>query len=100
MEDRMKAFISLWLICSVIVCGIIIAGTGEENPTLKILKVTNPVIIEEYNRAHSILGYPAAVALGPITIGILMQMSMIELREHHYRIEQKLEQIHTQQKAQ
>lgn len=77
----MTTFISIWLICSIIVFGMLI---GLNDPKLKALEVQYPGISQSYNNLQKgdhvgFWGKALICAGGPMTLGIVISFHFLIL---------------------
>jgi hypothetical protein len=85
----MKSFISMWIICSIIIAGMFCVDT---NPKIFLKNITSPEILENVktNKEMSFSQKLIVCSLGPLALGMIISMCFYQSEENYYKLEQQI----------
>jgi hypothetical protein len=85
----MKSFISMWLICSIAIIGMMCV---DANPKIFLKDITSPKIIGMVDKSNemSFFGKLVVCAMGPLALGMCISMSFYQAEENYYKLEQQI----------
>lgn len=87
----MKSFISMWIICSIVIMGMMCV---DSEPKIFLKDMTNPKVFElaKKNDGMSFAGKVAVVALGPLALGMTAGVFIYQTMDNQYKLEQLIKE--------